>query len=124
MSAIPSQTVEPSELTSPCASLPLFRRTVSGVRNKIVRGQLLAKQKKEKAQAKLRKRIARKEAENRGEVVERGAPLSITLRPPQLAELTLAFGPGVQDGLARSKTQRSGSETLRSTLTLARVPPK
>lgn len=45
---------------------------ISGVRNKIVRGQLLAKQKKEKAQAKLRKRIARKEAENRGEEVERG----------------------------------------------------
>ncbi|KAK4699175.1 hypothetical protein P7C70_g7087, partial [Phenoliferia sp. Uapishka_3] len=45
---------------------------ISGVRNKIVRGQLLAKQKKEKAQAKLRKRIARKEAEERGEVVERG----------------------------------------------------
>lgn len=45
---------------------------ISGVRNKIVRGQLLAKQKKEKNQAKLRKRIARKEAENRGEEVERG----------------------------------------------------
>ena len=55
--------------------LPRARSTVSGVRNKIVRGQLLAKQKKEKAQAKLRKRIARKEAEERGEVVERGAPL-------------------------------------------------
>jgi ribosome production factor 1 len=45
---------------------------ISGVKNKIVRGQLLARQKKEKAQNKLQKRIARKEAENRGEVVERG----------------------------------------------------
>lgn len=45
---------------------------ISGVRNKIVRGQLLARQKKEKAQNKLAKRIARKEAENRGETVERG----------------------------------------------------
>ena len=45
---------------------------ISGVRNKIVRGQLLQRQKKEKAQNKLRKRIERKEAENRGEVVERG----------------------------------------------------
>ena len=45
---------------------------ISGVKNKIVRGQLLLRQKKEKAQNKLRKRIERKEAENRGETVERG----------------------------------------------------
>lgn len=50
---------------------------ISGVRNKIVRGQLLARQKKEKAQNKLRKRIERKEAENRGEVVERGEFLNL-----------------------------------------------
>lgn len=50
---------------------------ISGVRNKIVRGQLLARQKKEKAQNKLKKRIERKEAENRGEVVERGQSISI-----------------------------------------------
>ena len=56
---------------------------ISGVRNKIVRGQLLARQKKEKAQNKLRKRIERKEAENRGEVVERGTfiiPSTIDLK--------------------------------------------
>ncbi|KAI5479240.1 aminoacyl-tRNA ligase [Pseudohyphozyma bogoriensis] len=45
---------------------------ISKIKNKVVRGQLLAKQKREKAQAKLKKRIARKEAEQRGEVVERG----------------------------------------------------
>lgn len=52
--------------------MPVLDGDISTVRNKIVRGQLLAKQKKEKNQAKLRKRIARKEAENRGEEVERG----------------------------------------------------
>ncbi|SCV68613.1 BQ2448_734 [Microbotryum intermedium] len=45
---------------------------LSGIRNKVVRGQLLAKQKRDKAQAKLKRRIARKEAENRGEEVEKG----------------------------------------------------
>lgn len=52
--------------------MALLDGDISGVRNKIVRGQLLAKMKREKAQTKLKKRIARKEAENRGEVVERG----------------------------------------------------
>ncbi|KDE04982.1 hypothetical protein MVLG_04630 [Microbotryum lychnidis-dioicae p1A1 Lamole] len=45
---------------------------LSGIRNKVVRGQLLAKQKRDKAQAKLKRRIARKEAENRGEEVGKG----------------------------------------------------
>lgn len=47
-------------------------RSIRDIKNKVVRGQMLAKEKKEKAQAKLKKRIARKEAEDRGETVERG----------------------------------------------------
>lgn len=56
----------------PEPEMPITDGDISGVKNKIVRSQLLQKQKKEKAQAKLKKRIARKEAENRGEEVERG----------------------------------------------------
>jgi ribosome production factor 1 len=48
------------------------KRDIRDIKNKIVRGQLVAAEKKAKAQAKLRKRIARKEAEQRGEEVERG----------------------------------------------------
>ncbi|KAM0755792.1 Brix-domain-containing protein [Meredithblackwellia eburnea MCA 4105] len=46
--------------------MPLLDSDISKIRNKVVRGQLLKKQKREKAQAKLKKRIARKEAEQRG----------------------------------------------------------
>lgn len=42
------------------------------IANKIVRGQLLAKDRKAKSKEKLRRRIARREAEKRGEQVERG----------------------------------------------------
>lgn len=47
-------------------------RSIRDIKNKVVRGEMLKKEKREKAQAKLKKRIARKEAENRGEEVERG----------------------------------------------------
>lgn len=59
--------------------MPLADGDISGVRNKIVRGQLLKKLKREKSQAKLKKRIARKEAEQRGEVVEKGTCISLPL---------------------------------------------
>ncbi|ORY90249.1 hypothetical protein BCR35DRAFT_136018 [Leucosporidium creatinivorum] len=51
---------------------PSEKVDLSQIRNKIVRGQLLKKQKRDKNQAKLKRRIARKEAEQRGETVERG----------------------------------------------------
>lgn len=47
-------------------------RSIRDIKNKVVRGEMLKKEKREKAQAKLKKRIERKEAENRGEEVERG----------------------------------------------------
>lgn len=52
--------------------MPLKAADISRVRNKVVRGDLNQKRKKELKQAKLKKRIARKEAEARGETVERG----------------------------------------------------
>ncbi|GAA5855109.1 hypothetical protein JCM8547_002384 [Rhodosporidiobolus lusitaniae] len=57
--------------------MPLLKQDIRTVRNKVVRSQLLAKAKKEQRQAKLKKRIARKEAEARGETVERGIPRTI-----------------------------------------------
>lgn len=51
---------------------PSEKLDLSSIRNKIVRGQLLKKQKRDKNQQKLKRRIARKEAEQRGETVERG----------------------------------------------------
>ncbi|GAA5862405.1 hypothetical protein JCM1840_004170 [Sporobolomyces johnsonii] len=57
--------------------MPLQSKDISKVRNKVVRGELNRKRKKDLAQAKLKKRIARKEAEARGETVERGIPRTI-----------------------------------------------
>ncbi|GAA5960284.1 hypothetical protein JCM8115_002571 [Rhodotorula mucilaginosa] len=57
--------------------MPLKAADISRVRNKVVRGDLNQKRKKELKQAKLKKRIARKEAEARGETVERGIPRTI-----------------------------------------------
>jgi len=45
---------------------------INQIRNKQVRSALLQREKKLKSKAKLQKRIERKEAENRGETVERG----------------------------------------------------
>lgn len=96
---------------------------ISGVRNKIVRGQLLQRQKKEKAQNKLKKRIERKEAENRGEVVERGQSRSLSS--------TVEFVPEnwhshifSQAGRGRLRTRKSGSETTRSMRTRERDRPR
>ncbi|KAK4050433.1 Ribosome production factor 1 [Microbotryomycetes sp. JL201] len=52
--------------------MPLAANDIRKVRNKIVRGQLLAKHRKEQQKDKLKRRIARREAEKRGEVVEKG----------------------------------------------------
>ncbi|POY75337.1 hypothetical protein BMF94_1565 [Rhodotorula taiwanensis] len=57
--------------------MPLKAADISRVRNKVVRGELNQKRKKELKQLKLKKRIARKEAEARGETVERGIPRTI-----------------------------------------------
>ncbi|GAA5989079.1 hypothetical protein JCM11641_002297 [Rhodosporidiobolus odoratus] len=57
--------------------MPLEKKDIRNIRNKVVRSQLLQKAKKEQSQAKLKKRIARKEAEARGETVERGIPRTI-----------------------------------------------
>ncbi|GAA6038599.1 hypothetical protein JCM8097_009440 [Rhodosporidiobolus ruineniae] len=57
--------------------MPLHKNDVSKIRNKVVRGQEYAKLKKEARQAKLKKRLARKEAEARGETVEKGIPRTI-----------------------------------------------
>ncbi|GAA5980828.1 hypothetical protein JCM10908_003882 [Rhodotorula pacifica] len=57
--------------------MPLKAADISRVRNKVVRGELIQKRKKELKQAKLKKRLARKEAEARGETVERGIPRTI-----------------------------------------------
>lgn len=46
--------------------------SISSVRNKEVRAKLYREEQRQKKKAKLAKRIARKEAEQRGEVVERG----------------------------------------------------
>lgn len=54
--------------------MPIATKDISKIRNKVVRGELNQKRKKEQKQAKLKKRIARKEAEARGEQVERGTP--------------------------------------------------
>lgn len=56
-------------------AMPLKAADISRVRNKVVRSQLNEKRKKDQRQAKLKKRIARKEAEARGETVERRASL-------------------------------------------------
>lgn len=53
--------------------MPLKASDISKVRNKDVRSQLVQKRKKELRQAKLKRRIERKEAEARGEHVEKGA---------------------------------------------------
>lgn len=53
--------------------MPLKAGDISKVRNKDVRSQLVQKRKKELRQAKLKRRIERKEAEARGEHVEKGA---------------------------------------------------
>lgn len=52
--------------------MPLKASDISKVRNKDVRSQLVQKRKKELRQAKLKRRIERKEAEARGEQVEKG----------------------------------------------------
>ncbi|KAM0793716.1 hypothetical protein ACM66B_001141 [Microbotryomycetes sp. NB124-2] len=52
--------------------MPLAANDIRKVRNKVVRGQLLAKHRKEQQKDKLKRRIARKEAEKRGETVEKG----------------------------------------------------
>ncbi|GJN92179.1 hypothetical protein Rhopal_005209-T1 [Rhodotorula paludigena] len=57
--------------------MPLKAADISRVRNKVVRSQLNEKRKKDQRQAKLKKRIARKEAEARGETVERQIPRTI-----------------------------------------------
>ena len=46
--------------------------SISSVRNKEVRAKLYREEQRQKKKAKLAKRIARKEAEQRGETVERG----------------------------------------------------
>ncbi|BGP21318.1 aminoacyl-tRNA ligase [Rhodotorula toruloides] len=57
--------------------MPLKASDISKVRNKDVRSQLVQKRKKELRQAKLKRRIERKEAEARGEQVEKGIPRTI-----------------------------------------------
>ncbi|GAA5852520.1 hypothetical protein JCM3766R1_000823 [Sporobolomyces carnicolor] len=57
--------------------MPIATKDISKIRNKVVRGELNQKRKKEQKQAKLKKRIARKEAEARGEQVERGVTRTI-----------------------------------------------
>ncbi|GAA5827222.1 hypothetical protein JCM11251_001177 [Rhodosporidiobolus azoricus] len=57
--------------------MPLPAADISKIRNKVVRGELHRKAVREKKQAKLKKRLARKEAEARGETVERGIPRTI-----------------------------------------------
>ncbi|GAA6049575.1 hypothetical protein JCM3770_000855 [Rhodotorula araucariae] len=57
--------------------MPLKAADISRVRNKQVRSELNQKRKKDQRQAKLKKRIERKEAEARGEHVERGIPRTI-----------------------------------------------
>lgn len=59
--------------------MPLKAADISRVRNKVVRGELNQKRKKELKQLKLKKRIARKEAEARGETVERGTAVPMFL---------------------------------------------
>ncbi|GAA5888786.1 hypothetical protein JCM6882_002854 [Rhodosporidiobolus microsporus] len=57
--------------------MPVTSSDVSKIRNKQVRGEQYRKLQREKKQAKLKKRLARKEAEARGETVERGIPRTI-----------------------------------------------
>ena len=68
----PAVTNEVSSRPRKKQTMPLKAADISRVRNKVVRGDLNQKRKKELKQAKLKKRIARKEAEARGETVERG----------------------------------------------------
>ncbi|GAA6002660.1 hypothetical protein JCM10207_007614 [Rhodosporidiobolus poonsookiae] len=57
--------------------MPLLKQDIRLIRNKVVRGEMLRKAKREQKQEKLKKRLARKEAEARGEKVERGIPRTI-----------------------------------------------
>ncbi|BGP52526.1 hypothetical protein JCM8202_000405 [Rhodotorula sphaerocarpa] len=57
--------------------MPLKAADISRVRNKVVRGELNQKRKKDLKQQKLKRRLERKEAEARGETVERGIPRTI-----------------------------------------------
>ncbi|TNY21657.1 anticodon-binding protein [Rhodotorula diobovata] len=57
--------------------MPIQTKDISKIRNKQVRSDLNQKRKKDLRQAKLKKRIARKEAEARGEHVEKGIPRTI-----------------------------------------------
>lgn len=75
----PSADARVHSLESYTLGMTIDKNDIRKVRNKVVRGQLLAKAKKDKSQAKLKKRIARKQAEQRGETVERGAVLSVSL---------------------------------------------
>ncbi|GAA5898208.1 hypothetical protein JCM8208_000184 [Rhodotorula glutinis] len=57
--------------------MPIQTKDISAIRNKQVRSDLHQKRKKEQRQAKLKRRIANKEAEARGEHVEKGIPRTI-----------------------------------------------
>lgn len=73
----------PRHLLPKAAAMPIQTKDISKIRNKQVRSDLNQKRKKDLRQAKLKKRIARKEAEARGEHVEKGQSrlLSFTLVP-------------------------------------------
>lgn len=103
--------------------MPITDGDLSGIRNKIVRGALLAKQKREKAQAKLKKRIARKEAENRGEVVERGLS-SLPSFSVSVLLIRISAGFQFQDTQSQSRTRKNGWETLKNGQIHARVQHK
>lgn len=76
-----STTALPTAAAGRSTAMPLKAADISRVRNKVVRGELNQKRKKDLKQQKLKRRLERKEAEARGETVERGA-LPPSVRPP------------------------------------------
>lgn len=92
--------------------MPLLKQDISKVRNKIVRSQLHQKAKKEARQAKLKRRLANKEAEARGETVVRGALPPLAFLPFPLGAY-LSFPS--QASPVPSRTRSNGSVKTTST---------